>query len=570
MKAGAAPAPSVAGAAAAAGVAPTLSGAAATAGRSPAIAATAAAREVAIAAIAPDRDQPRSTFSETRLELLAESIRAHGVIEPLVVSPHPDAAARASTPYLLIVGERRWTAARLAGLTTVPVVVREDLLAPADRLMFQIAENDGDLREDLSLWELASAVARACELDGGPHAVFARRHHRSSAWISQLLAFARAEGAAGQALREGYLQGALAARTFLRLNPSHQQRLLAEARRDNAPITVRRVEKLAGRPDPAGRPAGRQRRHAEEAEAESRAADQARAGRPSGDGRAALPGGRDRAAEEAREENRAPNEARVGTRASDQAAMPAEAGQAAPPLPATPGATPARRAATSIGIGPDAAPPAPASHPAAVPAADPTPSLQAAPAIPPVAGAAPAFAEDPAWPPPAPERGGRSRFSLLPLAAGAAGSAAAGFLAAGEAIARARRPALGAGPDGANGAGTGRGEVAPGIRPDAAATIAIGTHPENLAHGAPARSPVGRAQSSGSSGPPENDMSGTTAAPPRASREADSMSAGAAGAAAGRVTIELTLEQLERLLIGLGLAPQASPDEQVRQLLNYL
>ncbi|HVT58005.1 MAG TPA: ParB/RepB/Spo0J family partition protein [Thermoanaerobaculia bacterium] len=522
MKAGAAPAPTVAGAAAAAGVAPTLSEAAATAGCSPAIAATAAAREVAIAAIAPDRDQPRSTFSETRLELLAESIRAHGVIEPLVVSPHPDAAARASTPYLLIVGERRWTAARLAGLTTVPVVVREDLLAPADRLMFQIAENDGDLREDLSLWELASAVARACELDGGPHAVFARRHHRSSAWISQLLAFARAEGPAGEALREGYLQGGLAARTFLRLNPSHQQRLLAEARRDNAPITVRRVEKLAGRPDPAGRPAGRQRRHAEEAEAESRAAN--------------------------------------------EIAMPAEAGQAAPPSPATPGATPARRAATSSGIGPDAAPPAPASHPAVVPAADPTPSLQAAPAIPPVAGAAPAWQspmDDAASPPPAPERGGPSRLSLLPLPAGPPGSAAAGFLAAGEAIARARRP-LGSGPDGAN---AGRGEAAPGVWPDAAATIAIGTDPENLAHGAPARSPAGRPQSSGSSGPPRNDAAGRNAAPLRAGGEADSPAAGAAGR---RVTIELTLPQLERLLVGLGIAPQASPDDQVRQLFNYL
>ena len=69
--------------------------------------------------IEPNRDQPRKDFDEKSLSELAESIEQHGVLQPLVVRP------LTSGGYQLVAGERRWRAARIAGLTEVPVVIKE-------------------------------------------------------------------------------------------------------------------------------------------------------------------------------------------------------------------------------------------------------------------------------------------------------------------------------------------------------------------------------------------------------------------------------------------------------------
>ena len=69
--------------------------------------------------IEPNRAQPRKTFDEQALSELAQSIAEHGVIQPLLVRPLTDGS------YQLIAGERRWRASRMAGLTEVPVVIRE-------------------------------------------------------------------------------------------------------------------------------------------------------------------------------------------------------------------------------------------------------------------------------------------------------------------------------------------------------------------------------------------------------------------------------------------------------------
>jgi ParB family transcriptional regulator, chromosome partitioning protein len=203
------------------------------------------AAEVPVGRLAPDPEQPRCSFSEERMQALTASVRASGVIQPLLVREHPDPAARAATPYMLIVGERRWTAARRAGLATVPVVVRAAPLAPLDRLMMQLAENDGELREELALGELAAAVARAFRLAGCSQRQFAHRFGRCRPWLGLLLRLAAAEGVTGEALREGHLRGILAAHTFLRLTDFQQRRLLAEARQSGVPISVTRAEKAA-------------------------------------------------------------------------------------------------------------------------------------------------------------------------------------------------------------------------------------------------------------------------------------------------------------------------------------
>jgi ParB/RepB/Spo0J family partition protein len=204
-----------------------------------------AALAVPVGQLVPDPERPRRRFSEERLACLAASVRACGVIHALLVVPHPDLGARAATPFQILVGERRWLAARRAGLATVPAVVREEALAPADRLMLQIAESDGEHREELALFDLATAVARAFALARCTQVQFAQRHRRSQAWLCNLLRLAQAGGLAREALEEGLLQGVLAALTYLRLTIGQQRHLLAEAREARLPIGLRRAEKAA-------------------------------------------------------------------------------------------------------------------------------------------------------------------------------------------------------------------------------------------------------------------------------------------------------------------------------------
>ncbi len=90
--------------------------------------------------IEPNRDQPRKTFDEAALSELADSIALHGVIQPLLVRPISDGG------YQLIAGERRWRASRLAGLTEVPVVIRE--MTDSEAMELALIENLQ--REDLN------------------------------------------------------------------------------------------------------------------------------------------------------------------------------------------------------------------------------------------------------------------------------------------------------------------------------------------------------------------------------------------------------------------------------------
>ncbi|MGI6508926.1 MAG: ParB/RepB/Spo0J family partition protein [Saccharofermentanales bacterium] len=104
--------------------------------------------ELSINTIEPNRDQPRQDFDEDRLDELTESIRDQGVISPLIVTPmsSPDR-------YMIVAGERRWRAARAAGLHTVPAIVRELTEAEAQRQ----ALIDNVVRQDLNAIEEAVA-----------------------------------------------------------------------------------------------------------------------------------------------------------------------------------------------------------------------------------------------------------------------------------------------------------------------------------------------------------------------------------------------------------------------------
>ena len=105
--------------------------------------------ELPLDEIVRDEDQPRKQFSQESLQELADSIREHGVLQPLVVTKKGD-------KYQIVAGERRWRASRLAGLKTVPVIVRT--LDAQNKLELSIIENAQ--REDLNPIELATAYAK--------------------------------------------------------------------------------------------------------------------------------------------------------------------------------------------------------------------------------------------------------------------------------------------------------------------------------------------------------------------------------------------------------------------------
>ena len=106
-------------------------------------------KELKLDDIVRDEEQPRREFSQETLEALASSIKEHGVLQPIVVT-------REDGKYKIVAGERRWRAARLAGLDKIPAIVRT--LDSQNRLELSIIENAQ--REDLNAIELATAYAK--------------------------------------------------------------------------------------------------------------------------------------------------------------------------------------------------------------------------------------------------------------------------------------------------------------------------------------------------------------------------------------------------------------------------
>ncbi len=120
-----------------------------------AIAPAPSARDISLEAIRPNPQQPRTEFDEEALTDLANSIRQSGVIQPVVVRP-------AQSGYELIAGERRWRAAQIAGLATLPAVVRE----ATDQQMLEFALIENIQRADLNPLDRAAAYKQACEQFG--------------------------------------------------------------------------------------------------------------------------------------------------------------------------------------------------------------------------------------------------------------------------------------------------------------------------------------------------------------------------------------------------------------------
>lgn len=133
---------------------------------------------VAIDRISPNPRQPRSTIDPDELQLLADSIRTHGIIQPIVVKP-----GESPNQYVLIAGERRWRAARLAGLDRVPVVVMDVSL----QAQLELALVENVIRSDLSPLEEAVAYRQLIDEFGLTQAEVADRVGRSRVSVTNTL-----------------------------------------------------------------------------------------------------------------------------------------------------------------------------------------------------------------------------------------------------------------------------------------------------------------------------------------------------------------------------------------------
>ena len=152
-------------------------------------------RELPVGLIKPNPDQPRTHFDEEALAALAASIETSGVVQPLLVRPLPDGS------YELVAGERRWRAARQAGLERVPAVVRDQ--AEAERLQAALIENM--VREDLNPVEEARACAALVEDLGLTKEELARRVGRSRPAVSNLIRLLELPDEALELLEQGDL-----------------------------------------------------------------------------------------------------------------------------------------------------------------------------------------------------------------------------------------------------------------------------------------------------------------------------------------------------------------------------
>ena len=190
------------------------------------------AATVAITLVDPNPFQPRTLFPEAELQALADSIRAKGVLQPVLVR-------RAGERYQLVAGERRWRAARLAGLDAIPAMVRDF----DDREALEIALTENLLRDDLGPLEAARAYQMLQEHFGASPEEIGHRLGLNRATISNALRLLRLPPSIQQMLDRKAISAGHARALLMMSNEEDQVRLAARILSEG--LSVREVEKLA-------------------------------------------------------------------------------------------------------------------------------------------------------------------------------------------------------------------------------------------------------------------------------------------------------------------------------------
>lgn len=186
--------------------------------------------EVPYSSITPNPHQPRSPIRDQDLVELAASIEEHGIIQPLIV-------AQVADGYQLIAGERRWRAARLAGLSVVPVLIKD--VAPNETLELALVENVQ--RSDLNALEEAQAYRQLTEEFGLTQEQVARRVGKSRVAVTNTLRLLKATRTAQEALLANKISEGHA-RALLGLEAKDQEAALAAILEQG--LSVRQAEEL--------------------------------------------------------------------------------------------------------------------------------------------------------------------------------------------------------------------------------------------------------------------------------------------------------------------------------------
>ena len=183
--------------------------------------------------IIPNRDQPRKQVDDEALADLSASIAQHGVLQPLLVRPMPDGS------YQLVAGERRWRASRMAGLTEVPVVIRD----MNEQEAAELALIENLQREDLNPMEEAIGYRTLMDSYGMTQEQTAQVVNKSRPAVANALRLLQLPEAVTDLVAEGKLSAGHA-RTVLAFEGAEAQTAAAKAAVDKG-LSVRELERMA-------------------------------------------------------------------------------------------------------------------------------------------------------------------------------------------------------------------------------------------------------------------------------------------------------------------------------------
>ncbi len=188
--------------------------------------------EVKINEVEPNSEQPRKVFDQERLEALSESIKEHGVVQPIIVRSE-------GSRYIIIAGERRWRASKLAGLKTIPVIVKDI----TSREVMEIALIENLQREDLNPIEEAEAYHKLIEEYGLTQEEVSKVVGKSRAAIANSVRLLNLATEIKEMLSDGRLTSGHA-RTLITVSDAMRQKEIARQIIEKN-LNVRETEKLA-------------------------------------------------------------------------------------------------------------------------------------------------------------------------------------------------------------------------------------------------------------------------------------------------------------------------------------
>lgn len=189
-------------------------------------------KNLKITEVEPNRDQPRKNFDQEALEELAESIKEYGLIQPIVVT-------KKEGYYGIVAGERRWRASKIAGLTEIPAIIRED----NERINSEISLIENMQREDLNPYEKAVGVRTLIDNYGLSQEEVAKKLGKGRSTIANIVRILNLEPRVLEMAKEGKLTEGHCKALLAITDPEKQYKTAVQMLERGA--TVRQVEKKA-------------------------------------------------------------------------------------------------------------------------------------------------------------------------------------------------------------------------------------------------------------------------------------------------------------------------------------